>query len=351
VDAAPATQIHSPRHLAADAVDLALEATVALSFSRVGYEVRRRVYGWDPLAPPADPASGPLAGRVAIVTGASSGIGLATATRLAGLGAALRLLGRDISRTEAARAHIVTQTGNEDVEMGIADLARLEDVRQYAAQIRAYNGRLDLLVNNAGALAHRYQRTVDGLELAAQTHVVAPFLLTHELMPLLEATPRSRVLTVTSGGMYTQRLVVDRLEAGPERYDGVAAYARAKRAQVVLTRLWAQRYGFTGVHFHAMHPGWVDTPGLRAALPGFTRTAGHWLRDPDQGADTLVWLAADDEAATASNGELWLDRHRRWPHKLLWTPADPAEPPRLWTWVQERAGLTTIPGPSSVASA
>jgi NAD(P)-dependent dehydrogenase (short-subunit alcohol dehydrogenase family) len=350
VDAVPATETPVARRAAAEVIDLALEATVALSFSRIGYEARRWARRWDDLVPPLDHRSGPLAGRVAVITGASSGLGLATATRVAGLGAAVRLLGRDIARTERARAHIVERTGNDDIEIGIADLARLDDVRRYAAQIRAYTPRLDLLVNNAGALAHHYERTVDGLELATQTHVVAPFLLTSELLPLLAATPGSRVIAVTSGGMYTQRLVVDRLDPDPIGYDGVATYARAKRAQVVLTRLWAERARGTDVHFHAMHPGWVDTPGLRAAVPGFAKMAGRWLRDPDQGADTLVWLAVDD-VATVTNGELWLDRHRRWPHKLPWTPAGPEEPARLWAWVQERAGLAPADGERSASLA
>ena len=152
--------------------------------------------------------------------------------------------------------------------------------------------------------------------------------------------------------MYTQRLVVDRLETGPDRYDGVTAYARAKRAQVVLTRLWAERYGFTGRALPRHAPGLgrhAGPAGGAARLHAAPRA--RWLRDPDQGADTIVWLATDDDAAMASNGQLWLDRHRRWPHKLPWTPAAPAEPPRLWAWVQERAGLTPVPGTPSVTSA
>ena len=331
-----------PRRLLAETVDLALEATVALSFSRIGDQVRDRLFEW------SDLTERPMTGKVAIVTGATSGLGLAAATRLASLGASVRLLGRDIARTDAARDRIVTLTGNADVEIGVADLADLDEVRRYAEQVVAYHDRLDVLINNAGALSREHRLTDDGIELTVQTHVVAPFLLTHELLPLLNATPGSRVITVTSGGMYTERLDVDRLEMGPDGYDGVKAYARSKRAQVVLNGQWAARTAATGVTFHAMHPGWVDTPGVQTSLPDFYRIMGPWLRTPEQGSDTMVWLATSAEPS-GSDGQLWLDRHRRWTSKLPWTRTAPLEAERLWQWVSARAGVTATDDPASVA--
>ena len=333
----------NPRHLLAQSVDTALEATVALSFSRIGYQVRDRLFGW------SDLTDRPMHGKVAIVTGATSGLGLAAATRLATLGASVRLLGRDIGRTDAARGRVAEASGNPDVEIGVADLADLGEVRRYAEQVRAYHGRLDVLVNNAGALVREHQRTGDGLELTVQTHVVAPFLLTHELLPLLARTPGSRVVTVSSGGMYTEALDVDHLEMGPDGFDGVKAYARAKRAQVVLNEQWARRHATSGVTFHAMHPGWVDTPGVQTSLPDFYRVMGPWLRTPEQGADTMVWLAAAREPL-ASNGGFWLDRHRRWTSKVPWTRTSSADADRLWTWVGAQAGVTA-PGSAAPSAA
>ncbi len=330
------------RLVAAETVDLALEATVALSFSRLGYQVRNRLFEW------SDLTERPMAGKVAIVTGATSGLGLAAATRLASLGASVRLLGRDIGRTEATRERIVAATGNADVEIGVADLANLDEVRRYAEQVVAYHDRLDVLINNAGALSREHRLTDDGMELTVQTHVVAPFLLTHELLPLLNATTGSRVITVSSGGMYTERLDVDRLEMGPDGYDGVKAYARSKRAQVVLNGQWAARTAASGVTFHAMHPGWVDTPGVQTSLPDFYRVMGPWLRTPEQGSDTMVWLATGSEPS-GSSGQLWLDRHRRWTSKLPWTRTAPLEADRLWQWVSARAGVTATDDPASVA--
>jgi dehydrogenase/reductase SDR family protein 12 len=332
----------NPRTVLAETVDAALEATVALSFSRIGYQVRDRLFEW------SDLTERPMTGKVAIVTGATSGLGLAAATRLAALGASVRLLGRDIARTEATRARIVSATGNADVEIGVADLADLGEVRRYAEQVVAYHDRLDVLINNAGALTREHRLTADGMELTVQTHVVAPFLLTHELLPLLSSTPGARVITVSSGGMYTERLDVDRLEMGAVGYDGVKAYARAKRAQIVLNGQWAARTASTGVTFHAMHPGWVDTPGVQTSLPDFYRVMGPWLRTPEQGSDTMVWLATAGEPAD-SNGQLWLDRHRRWATKLPWTRTAPAEAEQLWQWVTDRANVTVADGPTPVS--
>ncbi len=331
------------RRLIAQTVDTALEGTVALSFSRLGYQWRDRVFGW------TDLTERPMHGKVAVVTGATSGLGLAAATRLASLGASVRVVGRDIGRTEQARTRIVADTGNDDVEIGVADLARLDDVRRYAEQFRSYHDRLDVLVNNAGALVHAHQLTGDGIELTAQTHVVAPFLLTHELLGLLGRSPGSRVVTVSSGGMYTQRLDLGRLDresiagAHPD-FDGVAAYALAKRAQVVLNGQWAERAATTGITFHAMHPGWVDTPGVQTSLPDFARIVGPWLRTPFQGADTMVWLATAREPLE-SNGRFWLDRHQRWPVKLPWTRTAPEDADQLWRWVSDRAGVGQLVRP------
>ena len=335
--AAPVASIAPGRQLLAQAVDLALEGTVVLSFSRLGYQWRDRLFGW------SDLTERPLHGKVAVVTGATSGLGFAAATRLASLGASVRLVGRDLERTERARDRIVADTGNAHVEVGVADLARLDDVRRYAEQLRTTHDRLDVLINNAGALVRDHELTVDGIELTAQTHVVAPFLLTHELLGLLGRTPGARVITVSSGGMYTQRLDLDRLDrestAGSHPdFDGVASYALAKRSQVVLNGRWAERAADTGITFHAMHPGWVDTPGVQTSLPDFARVMGPWLRTPFQGADTMVWLAAA-RAPLEVNGRFWLDRHQRWPVKVPWTRTAPDDADRLWRWVERRAGI------------
>jgi dehydrogenase/reductase SDR family member 12 len=320
---------------AARVVDQALEVTVAGSFTRVGYEVRRRAFGW--------PGQGPdLSGRTVLVTGATSGLGRAAAFALAGSGADVVLLGRDRQRTEAAAGAVRAATRGAHVDTVVADLANLAEVRGAAAELALRLDGLDALINNAGALTHGYTVTGDGLELTYQTHVVAPFLLTHLLLPLLQARPGSRVITVSSGGMYAEPLRFPVAMASTE-YDGVRAYARAKRAQVVLNVQWAERVAAPPT-FHAMHPGWADTPGVVHSLPTFHRVVGRFLRTPEEGADTIVWLAGADEAA-GTDGLFWLDRRPRGTDRLPWTRSDDAAAQRLWDLVSADAGLISAPAP------
>jgi NAD(P)-dependent dehydrogenase (short-subunit alcohol dehydrogenase family) len=325
------------RHrLLRNAADAALEVTVVPSFSRVGYAARRRVDGWD------EPAAEALRGRVAVVTGASGGLGLAAATGLARAGARVWLIGRDKGRTDAAARRIRASVSGSWVDVATADLSSLAEVRDLAHAVMAATDRLDVLIHNAGTLVPDYQQTVDGVEVTAQTHLVAPFLLTSLLFPLLRSTPGSRVLTVSSGGMYTTGLDVDALDPDPNRFDGVAAYAQTKRAQVVLSQEWARRTAGSGVVFHAAHPGWADTPGLRSSLPRFHRLMGPLLRNSEQGADTIVWLAVSPHALD-SNGRFWHDRRQRSTVRLPWTATRPGAADRLWQWCAAHAGVSPDP--------
>jgi dehydrogenase/reductase SDR family member 12 len=322
--------------LVRNAADAALEATVVLSFSRVGYAARRRLDRWD------EPAADALRGRVAVVTGASGGLGLAAATGLARAGAGVWLIGRDPVRTDAAARFIRASVSGAQVVVATADFASLADVRNVARTVAAATDRLDVLIHNAGTLVPDFQHTVDGVEVTAQTHLVAPFLLTSLLFPLLRSTPGPRVLTVSSGGMYTTGLDIDALTPGPEGFSGVAAYAQTKRAQVVLSQEWARRTAGSGVTFQAAHPGWADTPGLRSSLPRFQRLMGPLLRSPEQGADTIVWLAVSPQVLE-SNGRFWHDRRQRGTVRLPWTATRPGAADRLWHWCAAHAGISADP--------
>jgi NAD(P)-dependent dehydrogenase (short-subunit alcohol dehydrogenase family) len=325
------THLDDARRLA----DAALEVTVVGSFSRIGFAARRALFNWD-----ADPAVD-MSGRVVLVTGATGGLGLAAATALAQRNADVWIVGRDRDRTEAARRTIAAHVPDSRVTTAVADLAILDDVRNLADRVRRSVPRLDVLIHNAGALRHDLRCTSDGLEETVQVHVVAPFLLTAELLPILEAAPRARVITVSSGGMYTRALDLDAL-AGPETpFNGVRAYANAKRAQVVLNERWSKLPAASGVVFHAMHPGWADTPGVRESLPRFRAVMGPLLRTPSQGADTIVWLATDPRPL-ASNGRFWLDRRPRSVARLPGTGTSEADAQRCWRWCADRAGVTAL---------
>jgi dehydrogenase/reductase SDR family member 12 len=152
------------------------------------------------------------------------------------------------------------------------------------------------------------------------------------------------VITVSSGGMYTQRLDLATLQLPASHYRGATAYARAKRAQVALSAEWARRLAGTGVAFHAMHPGWVDTPGIAAALPAFHRLTRPILLSPEQGADTITWLATAPPGRLGS-GQFWHDRRPRPEHLLPWTRGkDPAIPRKLWDHLAALTILDHQPG-------
>jgi dehydrogenase/reductase SDR family protein 12 len=304
-------------------VDGALEALVVPSFTRIGYDVRSRMFRWRPL----DELS--MAGRVAAVTGATSGLGEVAATWFARLGARVLLLARNAEKAERSRERIERATARGDIDIYGVDMSDLEQVRDVAERIRRNEPHLDVLVHNAGALLNERRASVDGHEMTFATMVLGPFALTPALMPLLRESSDGRVITVTSGGMYTQRLHLDDLQMLHEPYRGSVAYARAKRAQVVLTRLWARHHADTSVVFHAMHPGWADTPGLEASLPRFRRLIAPVVRTPEQGADTIVWLAASDPPRT-STGQLWLDRRPRSFDKLPGTAVSASDAAALW---------------------
>jgi dehydrogenase/reductase SDR family member 12 len=314
--------------------DTLLEDTVVGSFSRIGLSVRSRLL---PEFAPDDRPS--LTGRVVLITGATSGIGRGAATALAGLGGAVHFLARDAGRAAQAQRQIAADSGNDAVSYGLADLDDLDSVRAFARDFRESHDRLDVLVHNAGTIHQDYLATDAGTELTVAGQVIAPFVLTSLLLPVLRSAAPSRVITVSSGGMYTQRLDLETLQLPPSGYNGVTAYARAKRAQVALSREWARRLAGTGVAFHAMHPGWVDTPGLVTSLPGFHRLTRPILRSAEQGADTVVWLAAADPGLLGS-GRFWHDRRPRPEYLLPWTrETDPSAPARLWDCIAESAGL------------
>jgi dehydrogenase/reductase SDR family member 12 len=320
------------RRLLAVVTDRLLEASIVGSFSRLGFVLRSRMEAWGALPR--------LDGKVFVVTGASSGIGRAVAFGLARQGAGLVLLGRDEGRLRDTKRQALAGDGAGHVDIASLDLVDPDAVGQFAARLAASEDQLDGLVHCAGALFGDYRVAPDGTELTLATHVLAPFRLSILLAPLLQRAPSSSIVTVSSGGMYTQRFDLNRLELTAHDYHGATAYARAKRAQVVLAHEWSRRWGSHGVASFAMHPGWVDTPGLSTGLPTFARL-GPLLRTPSQGADTAVWLSTGAPPPHSQNdGGIWLDRHRRAEDYLPTTHRSATNRQRdgdaLWQWCAGR---------------
>jgi NAD(P)-dependent dehydrogenase (short-subunit alcohol dehydrogenase family) len=317
-----------------DAVDAALELLVVPSFTRIGSSVRSRLESWRPLG------EYDLAGRNVVVTGATSGLGRAAADQLLRCGATVMIIGRHPGRLDEARRSLSDATGNDSVVPVVCDMGDLDQVEAAAASIVETTGAVDAVLHNAGVLLDRRSENAAGVETTVAVHVVGPFALTCHLLPSLRERRPGRVITMSSGGMYTAPVTVDRLQLDETAYRGTEQYALAKRAQVTLNEMWAERIEPSEVVFHSVHPGWADTPGVAESLPTFGRIIGPLLRTPEEGADTMTWLVADD-AATKTSGRFWLDRRARPIHRLARTRRSdtPERRRQLWEWCTRAAGI------------
>jgi dehydrogenase/reductase SDR family protein 12 len=304
-------------------VDTVLDRTIAPGYGNLGLAVRKRLPGW-----PADPPR--MDGEVVLVTGAGSGLGLASCIGFARLGASVRAHGRTEQRAGQAAVAVLAEVPGADVRPVAGDVSSLEAIREFAGGFLASEDRLDVLVNNAGVMPAERSRSVDGNELMFATHVLAPFALIALLAALLERSAPSRVINISSGGMYNQSLPGDDLQSDHTDYGPKKLYARTKREQVVITEQWAQRLAGTGVVVHAMHPGWVDTGGVRDAMPVFFKLTRPIIRTPQEGADTIVWLGAAPEPLR-STGQFWQDRRPRPTHYAVGASDDsPEDRQKLW---------------------
>lgn len=319
--------------------DALLECSIAGSFSRVGYETRSRLQHWTLLS------DYDMTAKTVVVTGPTSGLGKEVVKILRQANAHLVLVARNREKLDAVVRELLDVTGTGTINTVVVDMGNLASVRTACNEIICTTPVVDVLVHNAGALSKSYSQTSDGLESTVASHVVGPFLMTTLLLPLMRAV-HGRVITVSSGGMYAVSLPHVRqggsLEMSPEKYDGTRQYALAKRAQVTLNEMWAKVE--PDVQFHAMHPGWADTPGVQEALPTFHKVTKALLRSPAQGADTIAWLAMEPQLSTNS-GSFWCDRATRSVHRLPVTKRSDTQSARdaLWAWCVDAAGLSTAP--------
>jgi dehydrogenase/reductase SDR family member 12 len=320
----------------ATTIDTLLDRTIVLGYGNVGLEIRRRLADW-----PADPPR--IEGKVVLVTGAGSGIGLAACIGFARLGASVRAMGRDQRRALDAAALVAEAVPGADVRPVACDVSNLRELRTFAERFNREERLLHVLVNNAGVMPGQREHSADGNELMFATHVLAPFALTAMLGGLLARSAPARVINVSSAGMYGQRLHPDDLQSEHSSYGPRKLYARTKREQVVIAELWAKRLEGTGVTVHSMHPGWVDTPGLRRSLPVFHALARPILRSLEQGADTIAWLGAAPEPLLSS-GRFWHDRRPRPTHYLIGAAQDsPDDRRKLWELCQSQLDRHNAP--------
>ena len=313
-------------HEAAAALDWVMDKSLVLGYTKIGPAVRRNWW-------PHDPVPGALIGRHVLVTGASGGLGLATARGLSRLGAAVHLTGRDASRLDDARSMLLEEQPLADVTAHVADVSDLAATAEFARQFSADVPHLHAVVHNAGVMPPKRTVTPEGHELTLATHVLGPHVLTYGLRTALAG---GRVVLVTSGGAYGQRLDVDDPEYAEGDYSGVTAYARTKRMQLVLTELWARDLAADDIRVHSMHPGWADTPGVTDSLPRFAAVTGPLLRDADSGADTAVWLTATGDPI--GTGGFWHDRRRRSTHYAPVGIETPQQVAQFWDFVRDATG-------------
>jgi retinol dehydrogenase 14 len=289
-------------------------------------------------------ATSSMVGKTVLVTGASGGIGLATARALVGQGARVGIVGRDQRRLESAAAHIGDECRGAAVDLFVADLSSQTDVRALAgAALDAYE-RLDVLVNNVGGFwAHRH-RTVDGLERTFAVNHLAPFLLTNLLLDRLRSSAPARIVTVASNAHAEGRLNMDDLQ-GELGYSGPRAYSQSKLANILFTRELARLLAPSVVTANAVHPGMVRTNFGAEDQSGAWRVISPLVRPfmstPVRGASTTVYLASSPTVAGVT-GAYFVGSKPKRPRVSGSSPGDAG---RLWKVSADLVGLGDAPGP------
>jgi NAD(P)-dependent dehydrogenase (short-subunit alcohol dehydrogenase family) len=250
--------------------------------------------------------------KICLVTGANSGIGKVTANALAAGGATVIMACRNRDKGQAARAEIVRETRNENVDLMIADFSDLSQIRRLAADVKTKYPRLHTLVNNAGSHYSKKTGSADGYEATFAVNHLGYFQLTVELLQLLKSSAPARIVNVASGAHWNAHINFDDLNM-ENGYSGWRAYAQSKLANVLFTYELARRLEGTGVTANCMHPGVVGT-SLFNHVGGFAgkvvRLFTPFMRTPEKGADTIIWLASSPEVEGIT-GKYFVDRKKR----------------------------------------
>jgi len=274
----------------------------AYSFSALGFR-QQRLFWKD--------RQGDFRDQRWLVTGASGGIGRAITQGAAAHGANVLAAARSVEKL----SKLIADTG-ANVTSHPTDLSLRHDVDGLLDELAASNNgaRINVLMNNVGVLLNRHQLSNDGHELSFATNLLNHYKLTKGLIERGLLADDAIVINMSSGGMYNVPLKIDQLNVlDPKRYDGVLAYANQKRAQVVLNSWWRELYADRDWRFYVMHPGWVDTEGVKTSLPAFRKIFQHVLRDAAAGADTALWLASARPTQT-DDGAIWFDRREQSAH-------------------------------------
>ena len=235
-----------------------------------------------------------MEGKTILITGATSGIGKATAMGLAKLGASIVFTARDVDKAEAAKLEISEKSGNKNVEFMVCDLASFDSIRECCNAFAAKHERLDVLISNAGVWDYKRKESRDGIENTFATNYLAPFMMTNLLLGLLKKSAPSRIVNVASA-LHDGSIDFGDIEFKRRPFSGTGAYRQSKLSLILFTKLLAEKLKGTGVVVNCLHPGVIATNIMREAnlaYKGFFRTFG---KSPEKGAETSIYLASSHE--------------------------------------------------------
>ncbi|MBI3650878.1 MAG: SDR family oxidoreductase [Acidobacteria bacterium] len=275
-------------------------------------------------------------GNLCLITGANTGIGKVAARRLAEMGANVVMVCRNRHKGEAALQEIKTTSGNQHIELMIADLSSQAEIHKLADQFKAKYHRLDVLLNNAGVYIPKRTLTVDGLETTFAVNHLAYFLLTNLLLEVLQQSAPSRIVNVSSAAHQYGKVEFDNLQ-GERLYKGIPAYSNSKLENILFTRELARRLAGTPVTANALHPGAVATGIFRNTLKPIEWLIKLFTMSPEKGALTSVYLATSQEVAGIT-GKYFEKQQEKAPSHAA---QDDETARRLWQVSEQLTGLNS----------
>ena len=279
-----------------------------------------------------------MTGKTVLITGATNGIGKIAALELARMGASLSIVARNRSKGQAVLEEIGRETNNAQIELFIADLSSMADVRKLAQEFTAKHGTLDVLLNNAGAYYSERKLSADGLEMTFALNHMSYFLLTNLLLPTLKATPNSRVVSVSSAAHFQGKLDFANLQ-GEQKFSGWKAYGDSKLENVLFTFALARRLAGSSVTATCLHPGFVKT-GFADGNAGWISTVFGIAKNlfaitPEAGAKTMIHLASSPDVAGVTSK--YFDKSKAASSSAA--SLDQAVQEQLWAHSEKLAGL------------